>query len=186
VVSFDGRPSPNYYNDVWIPWAIKIPLLAQLAIHTSACYQAEFLRIPVAQYPVAIKLKLKSIALLNEIIRCKERCTSDEAIAGVMHLITSEVSIFTLLLFHFAPISEVANLSIFFYPWDTQAPILRIVSFFTMTSWSRNTNLTNLQWYWGKREVVEAHMKGLNEMIRLRGGLRTLESSPLVYKLVIL
>jgi hypothetical protein len=29
-------------------------------------------------------------------------------------------------------------------------------------------------------------MRGLNEMIRLRGGLKTLESSPLLYKLVVL
>jgi hypothetical protein len=29
-------------------------------------------------------------------------------------------------------------------------------------------------------------MKGLNEIIRLRGGLKTLESSPLLYKQVIL
>lgn len=46
--------------------------------------------------------------MLNEIIRCKQRCTSDEAIAGVVHLITSEVRIFAQLLFYFAAISEVA------------------------------------------------------------------------------
>jgi hypothetical protein len=113
-------------------------------------------------------------------------CTSDEAIAGVVHLITIEVSTFDQLLFYFAAILEVANLTIFLYLWDIQAQILRVVSFFAMTAWSRNTNLTNLQWYWGKREVVEAHMRGVNEMIRLRGGLKTLESSPLLYKLVIL
>jgi hypothetical protein len=84
------------------------------------------LRIPVAKYPVAIQLKLKSIALLNEIIRCKERCTSDEAIAGVAHLITSEASTFTPLLFYFTAISEVTNLSILFYLWNIRAQILRV------------------------------------------------------------
>jgi hypothetical protein len=68
---------------------------------------------------------MKSIALLNEIIRCKERCTSDEAIAGVAHLITSEVSIFAQLLFYFTAISDAANLSIFFYLWDIRAQIPR-------------------------------------------------------------
>jgi hypothetical protein len=110
-------------------------------------------------------------------------CTSDEAIAGVVHLITIEVSTFDQLLFYFAAILEVAiPLSLGHSSADTS----RVVSFFAMTAWSRNTNLTNLQWYWGKREVVEAHMRGVNEMIRLRGGLKTLESSPLLHKLVIL
>jgi hypothetical protein len=66
-------------------------------------------------------LKLKSIALLNEIIRCKERCTSDEAIAGVAHLITSEVRIFAQLLLYFASTAEVAILSLGYSSADTSS-----------------------------------------------------------------
>ena len=90
VVSIDGNPSPNYYNDQWIPWAIKSPLLAQLGIYTAACYQAEFQKIPAGQSTVALGYKLKSIELLNEMLRSEEQSTCDEAIAAVVYLITNE------------------------------------------------------------------------------------------------
>jgi len=90
VVSIDGNPSPNYYNDQWIPWAIKSPLLAQLGIYTAACYQAEFQRIPAGLSTVALGYKLKSIELLNEMLRSEEHSTCDEAIAAVVYLITNE------------------------------------------------------------------------------------------------
>lgn len=131
VVSFDGQLTPNDYNDKWVPWAIKTPILAHLALYSAACYQAEFFQIPVRQYMPAIKLKVESIELLNELLLEGDQCTSDEAIAGVVHLTISE-------------------------------------------------------WFWGKMETVQAHMKGLQEMIGIRGGLNKLNSSCILLKSVVL
>ncbi|RDL37623.1 uncharacterized protein BP5553_05056 [Venustampulla echinocandica] len=115
VVSIDGNPSPNYYNDHWVPWAIKSPVLAQLAIYTASCYQSELQKVPANQSPLALGLKARSIEILNEMLRSEHNSTSDEAIAAVVYLITNE-------------------------------------------------------WYWGIQENVQAHMSGLREMVKLRGG----------------
>lgn len=131
MVSFDGQTTPNYYNDQWVPWAVQSPLLAYLGLYVASCYKAEALRIPVSKYTVAIKLKVISISLLNELLRSKDESTSDEAIAGVVHFITSE-------------------------------------------------------WYWGTTDNVQAHMRGLREMVRLRGGLKNLGMNGLLMKMVVL
>ncbi|KAH8685837.1 hypothetical protein BGZ60DRAFT_523111 [Tricladium varicosporioides] len=117
-ISIDGNPSPNYYNDHWVPWSMKSPILANIAIHTASCYQAEASKISAAQSPIAIRHKLKSIEILNEILKSNDnqRATCDEAIAAVVYFITNE-------------------------------------------------------WYWGSLATVQAHLRGLREMVRLRGGI---------------
>lgn len=39
------------------------------------------------------------------------------------------------------------------------------------------------EWYWGQTQNLHAHLRGLREMIRLRGGLRNLGMDGLVSKL---
>ena len=121
VVSIDGNPSPNFYNDEWVPSSIKTPLLAQIAIYTASCYQSEARKVPAGKSPVALRHKLKSISLLNETLRDPEKSTCDEAIASVVYLTTNE-------------------------------------------------------WYWGFRQNVQAHLSGLKEMVRLRGGIGALDN----------
>jgi len=41
------------------------------------------------------------------------------------------------------------------------------------------------EWYWGETADLKAHLRGLREMIRLRGGLRNLGMHGLLAKLVI-
>lgn len=130
MVSIDGIVTPNYYNDHWVKWSIKSPLLAHIGILTAAMYQAEAQKIPPAQSAIALRYKVKSIELLNEMLGDKTRATSTEAIAGVIFLLVNE-------------------------------------------------------WYWSNHEVVQRHMKGLEEMIRLRGGLDDLGISGFLRRMVI-
>jgi hypothetical protein len=130
VVSIDGNPAPNYYNDYWVQWSVKSPLLAHLAILTSAIYQAEAQNEPPGQSPITLRYKVKSIELLNEMLGNEESATSPEAIAGVLYLMVNE-------------------------------------------------------WYWCNRDIVQSHMVGLKEMIRLRGGLHKLGLSGFVRKMVL-
>jgi hypothetical protein len=69
---------------------MKSPLLAHLGIFTAACYQAEAQHIPPGKSAIALGYKLKSISILNEMLVNKEMSTSNEAIAGVVYLITNE------------------------------------------------------------------------------------------------
>lgn len=131
VVSIDGNVKPNYYNDTWVPWCMKSPLLAYLAIFTASCYQSEAQRIPPPQSAVVLGYKLKTIGLLNEMLRNKETATCTEAITAVGYLVTNE-------------------------------------------------------WYWSNYENVKAHLKGLKEMVRLRGGLGELGKNNFQRKMVIL
>lgn len=41
------------------------------------------------------------------------------------------------------------------------------------------------EWYWGQTRNLHAHLRGLREMIRLRGGLKNLGMSGLVSKLAV-
>lgn len=131
VVSIDGSPKPNYYNDIWVPWCMKSPLLAYIGIFTASCYQSEAQKIPPPQSAVVLGYKLKVISVLNEMLRAKETSTCTEALAAVTYLITNE-------------------------------------------------------WYWSNFENVKAHMKGLKEMVRLRGGLGDLGMSGFLRKMIIL
>ncbi|KAH8822073.1 hypothetical protein F5884DRAFT_769898 [Xylogone sp. PMI_703] len=90
VVSLDGNPSPNYYNDTWVPRAMGSRILSNMAMFTSACYQAESQRIPASQSPVATSFKMKSITLLNELLSDRKMATSDETITAVVYFITNE------------------------------------------------------------------------------------------------
>lgn len=45
--------------------------------------------------------------------------------------------------------------------------------------------LITSEWYWGNHEVVENHMKGLKEMIRIRGSLDDLGMKGFLRKMVI-
>jgi hypothetical protein len=110
---------------------MKSPLLAYLAIFTASCYQSEAQKIPPSQSAVVLGYKLKSISLLNEMLRNKETSTCSEAITAVTYLVTSE-------------------------------------------------------WYWSNYENVQAHMRGLKEMVRLRGGLGDLGMNGFLRKMIIL
>ncbi|KAG4440173.1 hypothetical protein IFR05_004318 [Cadophora sp. M221] len=131
VVSIDGHATPNYYNDYWVPWSVKSPLLAYLGIFTAACYQAEALKISPSQSAVVLRYKCKVISLLNGMLCNKETSTSTEAIAGVVYLAVNE-------------------------------------------------------WYWSNYENVQAHMKGLKEMVRLRGGLDQLGMDEFPKRMILL
>ena len=95
---------------------MKSPLLAYFAIFTASCYQSETQKIPPQKSAVVLSYKLKTIELLNAMLRDKDTSTSIEAFTAVGYIITSE-------------------------------------------------------WYWSNYDSVKAHLKGLKEMIRLRGGL---------------
>lgn len=131
VVSLDGNPGPNYYNNTWVPLVMQSRLLAQVAMFTSACYQAESQRIPAIQSPVATSFKITSITLLNEMLSDKKMAISDEAITAVVYFTTNE-------------------------------------------------------WYWGITNMVDEHMKGLNEMVRLRGGVDASDLNPFLRKMILL
>ncbi|KAF4625310.1 hypothetical protein G7Y89_g12856 [Cudoniella acicularis] len=90
VVSMDGNPTPNYYNDHWIRLQLQSPLLCTMAMGLAACYQAEFQKMPANRSPVALAIKHKSIQMLNEMLRDKEQSTCDEALAAVVYFVTSE------------------------------------------------------------------------------------------------
>lgn len=110
--SIDGNPSPNYYNDYWVQWSMKSPLLAHLGIFTAACYQAEAQQIPPSKSATALGYKVKSIAILNEMLVNKEMSTSNEAITGVVYLIINEWywSCYENIQAHFAGLREMVRL----------------------------------------------------------------------------
>jgi hypothetical protein len=43
-----------------------------------------------------------------------------------------------------------------------------------------------MEWYWGDFETVEGHLKGLVEMVRLRGGLGMLEMHEFLKKMILM
>lgn len=90
VAAIDGGPKQNFYNDTWVLWAMKSPLLAHLAIFTALCYQSEAQNIPPAQSTVVLGYKLKSISLLNQMLRNKETSLSLESITAVVFLAINE------------------------------------------------------------------------------------------------
>ena len=47
------------------------------------------------------------------------------------------------------------------------------------------TQLILDEWYWGEANDLRAHLRGLREMIRLRGGFRNLGLNGMIAKLVI-
>lgn len=95
---------------------MKSPLLTYFAIFTAACYQSEAQKIPPHQSALVLGYKLKTIGLLNQMLRDPATSTGPEAITAVCYIITSE-------------------------------------------------------WYWSNYESVLAHLNGLKEMVRLKGGL---------------
>ena len=123
----DGNPdSSNPYIRFYVPYCIQTPLLAQVAIYTSACFLNETGHLDKM---VAMAHKGQAIRLLNEHLRSKAS-TSDEAITAVIQLIMDE-------------------------------------------------------WYWGETGDLRAHLRGLREMIRLRGGLRNLGMNGMISKLAV-
>ncbi|KAE9378250.1 hypothetical protein N431DRAFT_366674 [Stipitochalara longipes BDJ] len=90
AMSIDGNASPNFYNDYWVPWSVKSPLLAHLGILTAAIWQAEAQKIPSGQSPIALHYKVKSIELLNKMLENRNSATSTEAIAAVVSLLVNE------------------------------------------------------------------------------------------------
>jgi hypothetical protein len=130
--SIDGNPSPdNYYNNHFVPWAIKSPLLAYMGIFTASCYQAQAQNIPQGKCALSLSYKAKAIKLLNEMMKSKETSINDEAITCVVYLVFNE-------------------------------------------------------WYWSAYQNVEQHMKGLRQMVRLRGGLGELGKGGFLRKMVLL
>ncbi|KAH8900975.1 hypothetical protein GQ53DRAFT_775682 [Thozetella sp. PMI_491] len=125
--SLDGSPdATNVYVKYYVPYSIQTPLLAQGAIHTAACLLGETGHI---DRTVAFSHKGRTIALLNEHLR-SQPSTTDEAVAGVVQLITNE-------------------------------------------------------FYWGDMDDLHAHLRGLKEMIRMRGGFRNIGLHGVISKLAI-
>jgi hypothetical protein len=123
----DGNPdSSNPYIKYYVPYCIQTPLLAQVAIYTSACFLNETGHL---DRMIAMAHKGQAIRMLNDHLRSKSS-TSDEAITAVIQLIMDE-------------------------------------------------------WYWGETGDLRAHLRGLREMIRLRGGLRNLGMNGMISKLAI-
>jgi hypothetical protein len=90
-MSIDGNPPPgNYYNDYWVGWAMKSPLLVYLSIFTAACYQAEVQKTVPGHSALVLRYKLKSINLLNKMIANRKTATCNEAITGVLYLIVND------------------------------------------------------------------------------------------------
>lgn len=110
---------------------MKSPLLAHLGIFTAACYQAEAQNISPGKSAIALGYKLKTIAILNDMLANKGMAISNEAIAGVVYLVINE-------------------------------------------------------WYWSCYENVQAHMAGLREMVRLRGGLGEMGMHEFLRKMIIM
>jgi hypothetical protein len=45
---------------------------------------------------------------------------------------------------------------------------------------------TTNEWYWGRKKNVQAHIGGLREMLRLRGGLEVVGMNVFLRKMIIL
>lgn len=92
TVSLDGNPIPNYYNSHFVPWSIKSPLLSNVSIFFTACFQSEAQKIPPNTSPLVLSYKLETISLLNQMLRSKNaaEATSNEAIAAVSIMVAGE------------------------------------------------------------------------------------------------
>ncbi|CAK7215084.1 hypothetical protein SEUCBS140593_002411 [Sporothrix eucalyptigena] len=133
----DGNPDPsNPYTRVYVPYCLQTPLLAQVAIYTSACFLHETGHLDKM---VAVTHKGRAIDMLNAQLQGSRRHafgeddtrsvpTSDDAITAIIQLVMDE-------------------------------------------------------WYWGQTRNLHTHLRGLREMIRLRGGLRNLGMNGLISKL---
>ncbi|KAL1906185.1 hypothetical protein Sste5344_008021 [Sporothrix stenoceras] len=132
----DGNPDPtNPYTRIYVPYCLQTPLLAQVAIYTSACFLHETGHLDKM---VAVTHKGRAIDMLNAQLQGgsstsgdggpASTSTSDDAITAVIQLVMDE-------------------------------------------------------WYWGQTQNLHAHLRGLREMIRLRGGLQNLGMNGLVRKL---
>lgn len=132
----DGNPDPsNPYTRIYVPYCLQTPLLAQVAIYTSACFLHETGHLDKM---VAVTHKGRAIDMLNAQLQGGSSgsgdgghtptSTSDDAITAVVQLVMDE-------------------------------------------------------WYWGQTQNLHAHLSGLREMVRLRGGLRNLGMNGLVSKL---
>ncbi|KAL1881449.1 hypothetical protein VTK73DRAFT_3734 [Phialemonium thermophilum] len=125
--SLDGNPDPsNVYNNIFVPYSLQTPVLAQVAIYTAACFLTETGNLTET---TTMAHKGQAIRLLNDHLR-SEFPSSDEAIAAVIQLIVNE-------------------------------------------------------WYWGDTTDLRAHLRGLHEMVRLRGGFQNLGLEGLISKLAI-
>jgi hypothetical protein len=69
---------------------MKVPIIAQVALFNTSCYQAELQRIPPGQSPVVISLKVKTINNLNVMLRNQNTSTLDEVLGAVVYLTTNE------------------------------------------------------------------------------------------------
>ncbi len=127
AASLDGSPdASSAYMKYYVPYCTQIPLLAQSACYTAACLLSETGHIDKT---IAMSHKAKAIEYLNEYLSSRSS-TIDEALAGVVHLITNE-------------------------------------------------------FFWGDTGDLHAHLRGLRELIKMRGGLRNLGLHGLISKLAV-
>lgn len=89
-VSIDGKPTPNYYDDNWVPWCMKSPILAYMVIFTSACYQAEIMKISPSKSDIVLAYKVKIIRMLNKMLSKPPTAVSVEAVVVVIYMMTNE------------------------------------------------------------------------------------------------
>ncbi|TLD13953.1 uncharacterized protein PgNI_03468 [Pyricularia grisea] len=124
----NNQDTTNSRIELCMPFCVRTPLLAQVAIYTASCFLVET---GTLDKTVAIAHKGLAIRMLNELLRSPTDSTSDEAIAAVIQMILNE-------------------------------------------------------WYWGdSSNDLQAHLRGLREMIRLRGGIQNLGMDGLVGKLAV-
>ncbi|TLS28232.1 hypothetical protein PpBr36_01535 [Pyricularia pennisetigena] len=124
----NNQDATNSRIELCMPFCVRTPLLAQVAIYTASCFLVET---GALDKTVAMAHKGLAIRMLNELLRSTSDSTSDEAIAAVVQMILGE-------------------------------------------------------WYWGdSSNDLQAHLRGLREMIRLRGGIHNLGMEGFVGKLVV-
>ncbi|QBZ56939.1 hypothetical protein PoMZ_01857 [Pyricularia oryzae] len=124
----NNQDTANSCIELCMPFCVRTPLLAQVAIYTASCFLVET---GTLDKTVAMAHKGLAIRMLNELLRSTTDSTSDEAIAAVIQMILNE-------------------------------------------------------WYWGdSTNDLQAHLRGVREMIRLRGGIQNLGMDGLVGKLAV-
>lgn len=133
TISMDGNPSPNYFNDYFVPWSLKSPLLSHISIYTTAAYQSEAQKIAPSTNPSVLSYKAASLHILNTKLRSKdtEEQTGNEVVAAV-------------------------------------------------------ATIVSMEWYWSDFDVIEKHLKGLVELVRLRGGLGKLEMNEFLKHMILM
>jgi len=170
TASLDGNPeASNPYIKHYVPYCINSQLLIEVAIYSAACFLTDSGHV---ERTVAMAHKGRVIKLLNEHIR-SQLSTSDEVIAGVVQLILDEWCVLPTHISTTSPASAHPSL----YP-------VYIHQQKTKGKGQTRADIDDCR-LWGNTNDLWAHLRGLREMIRSRGGFRMLGLHGLISKLAI-